>query len=412
MRALLGGLIVGLSLWALPVQAQVSRGQVEALVEALRQAAPQPASEKDGVYSEWQVLPGNIPRWSKACIGRELTPTQFEASPATARNIVTCVMEDVLKEEYQASNNSEPIAVLRSASWWMTGDPSRYNSTQTGPYAQRVLSLYQKLRGNPSTSGSSSRNAAQPVSQAAAPSGSQSLEYNRYMQAGYNATQKNDYASALLNFKRALDERPDDTYAIQAIRNVEGYLARDRAAANQSNSTGSTTTANSTASNSTPTATTPTATTGTASNTAITQAQAIALIERWLQAKQRIFAPPFDQAPVTELTTGELYASLTRSDGAIAWLKDNQAYYRFGVQKVESVERFAAGRNKATVEVRVTEDRTLYRNGTIDPSQTEFDTDLIRYSLEIVDGQWKIADYKTVDGSVLERSVNDNAERR
>jgi hypothetical protein len=48
------------------------------------------------------------------------------------------------------------------------------------------------------------------------------------MRLGYAATQQRDYQTALINFRRALNARPGDSYATRAIRNVEGYLQRSR----------------------------------------------------------------------------------------------------------------------------------------------------------------------------------------
>jgi hypothetical protein len=194
------------------------------------------------------------------------------------------------------------------------------------------------------------------------------------MEAGYTATQQRNYPTALLYFKRALDERPNDSFAMQAIQNVEAYLN-------------------------------PAAKPNPPTQAALTQTQAVAIVTRWLQAKAEIFAPPFDQQQASQLTTGELYNSLVKPKGSLDWLKANRAYYRYGVQKVDAVIRFAAAENRATIELQVTEDRTLYRNGTIDPSQTDFTTRRVRYTLERTGGTWKIADYKTIDGALLERSM-------
>ena len=138
-----------LSLGAIPAQAQITDPQVGALVEALRQAAPETGQADDGLYSEWQVRPDNIPRWSKQCLGREVSPPDFAASPVTARGILVCVMRDVLKEQYRLSGKNESLAVQRAAAWWMTGDPTRYRNAATATYSQQVLSLYQKLRNSP-----------------------------------------------------------------------------------------------------------------------------------------------------------------------------------------------------------------------------------------------------------------------
>lgn len=145
-RLLISTIIVGVGVWTLPAQAEVSSAQVGALVEALRLAAPQTGIENDGLYSDWQIKPENIPRWSRQCTGRELTPQDFAASPVTARAILVCVMRDVFDEQYAASGNNETVAVRRTASWWMTGDPTRYNSTSTNAYTQKVLDFYQQQR--------------------------------------------------------------------------------------------------------------------------------------------------------------------------------------------------------------------------------------------------------------------------
>jgi len=60
-------------------------------------------------------------------------------------------------------------------------------------------------------------------------------EFDRYMQRGYQLTAKRDYQSALVNFRRALSLRPDNRYALNAISNVEAYIARDRFAAQSGN---------------------------------------------------------------------------------------------------------------------------------------------------------------------------------
>jgi hypothetical protein len=52
--------------------------------------------------------------------------------------------------------------------------------------------------------------------------------YNQFMLQGYAATAKRSYPLALSWFQKALKERPGDKYAIAAIRNVEGYVKRDR----------------------------------------------------------------------------------------------------------------------------------------------------------------------------------------
>jgi hypothetical protein len=397
MRLLLSRLLISLgmsiSFGMLPAYAQ-SDAQVGALVEALRLASPQTGTENDGLYSDWQIKPENIPRWSRSCTGRELTTSQFEADQSAAREIVACVMADVLRGEYQASNNNEAIAVRRAASWWMTGDPSRYDSGDIAEYTQRVLGFYQQQSAGSNATPSSAETPEATSSRPTLPI------YDRYMRAGYAATQERNYDAAILYFQRALDERPNDAYARQAIQNVESYQNRNSQPEQQQTQSEADVAP----------------TTGQiqpavliSASAELTQEQAVALISQWLNAKQQIFAPPYNQQLASQLTTGELYAALSQPSGVLAWLQNNQAYYRFGVQQIESVERFAASDRRATIEVAMTEDRTLYQNGTVNPEHTQFDTEVVRFTLESVDGNWRISDYKTTAGSLLERSVLETA---
>jgi HEAT repeats len=50
--------------------------------------------------------------------------------------------------------------------------------------------------------------------------------YDRHMKAGYDASRKQDYPTALENFQKALKERPNDIYAQQAIQNTETAMNR------------------------------------------------------------------------------------------------------------------------------------------------------------------------------------------
>jgi len=143
---LFGSLIISLGLQALPAAAQsVTDTQVSALVEALRQAAP-PQTANDGMYSQWQVLPNNISRWAKFCTKQDLTPQQFEADATKAKSIVTCIVGDLLRDEYKASSNTELTAVRRAACWWMTGDSAACKTGATATYADKVISVYQQQR--------------------------------------------------------------------------------------------------------------------------------------------------------------------------------------------------------------------------------------------------------------------------
>ncbi|ACB52274.1 unknown [Crocosphaera subtropica ATCC 51142] len=64
------------------------------------------------------------------------------------------------------------------------------------------------------------------TSDSSTPSPLSSSSYDQAMQAGYKATQQKDYQTAQQQFKKALELRPNDLYAQQALQNVEFYIAR------------------------------------------------------------------------------------------------------------------------------------------------------------------------------------------
>src|SRR6476469_640640 len=143
---LFGSLIISVGLQALPGAAlPVTDAPVSALVDALRQAAPRQAAN-DGMYSQWQVLPNNISRWAKFCTKQDLTPQQFEADATKAKSIVTCIVGDLLRDEYKASSNNELTDVRRDACWWMTGDSAACKSGATATFAEKVVKVYQQQR--------------------------------------------------------------------------------------------------------------------------------------------------------------------------------------------------------------------------------------------------------------------------
>ena len=203
---LLGLVLTGLCSPAL-AQAAPSEAQVAALSEALRLKSDEGPGLGTGVYySDWQVESSAIPKWSKACLGRELTPLEFATSTETAESVVICQLRDQLAAQYQATGGNEPVAVQRVVSWWRTGDASRYGSGEIAPFAQEVLGLYRQSLTN--------------AGEAAKPAPIKTTFYDRYMSAGYGATRNGEFSQAAAYFQRALDERPKDTFAQNALRDV------------------------------------------------------------------------------------------------------------------------------------------------------------------------------------------------
>lgn len=205
----------GLLTTAMAAQAAPSEQQVVALSEALRQLADEGPGLGTGVYySDWQIESSAIPQWSQSCLGRSLTPIEFATSRETAQAVVLCKLRVELAKQYEASQNNEALAVQRLVSWWRTGDASRYNSSAIAPYAQEVLSLYQQqLSQNLASASTDALAAASPLTNA--------TPYDRYMGSGYAALRNGETTPALINFQRALDERPGDSFAKSALRDAQ-----------------------------------------------------------------------------------------------------------------------------------------------------------------------------------------------
>lgn len=122
----------------------------------------------------------------------------------------------------------------------------------------------------------------------------------------------------------------------------------------------------------------------------LTQEEAVNLIKNWQQAKSRIFAPPFDRQLVASLTTGKVYEDIVKPEGSIDWLQKNNAYYQFRKQEAQGTGYFNQVGSIAEVDIAIAEEYTLYVNGAIDKSETNFTT--YRYTLNLENGTWKIAD--------------------
>ncbi|MBW4632427.1 MAG: hypothetical protein KME30_11170 [Iphinoe sp. HA4291-MV1] len=155
MRLLLNGVILsfGLSSLIFPEfslaqapQSSASGTQVNAMVEALRLAAPKTGTANDGYYSEWQVKPETLKGWSKNCLKKEVTPTQFEKNPGLARQVVSCIARRELSNQLTATGNNETAAVRGVACWWMTGNYTGCSSGFTADYVKKVVGYYQQQR--------------------------------------------------------------------------------------------------------------------------------------------------------------------------------------------------------------------------------------------------------------------------
>lgn len=127
----------------------------------------------------------------------------------------------------------------------------------------------------------------------------------------------------------------------------------------------------------------------------LTQQEAVNLINRYLEAKARIFAPPFDRQLAASLTTGSVYNDMVKPGGSIDWLQQNSAYYQYGIREAEATGYFSGTPNEAQVEVFIKENVSFYMNGRFDRANTN--SGRYRFNLKLENGTWKIADRRSID---------------
>ncbi|OCQ96114.1 hypothetical protein AMR42_15545 [Limnothrix sp. PR1529] len=116
--------------------------------------------------------------------------------------------------------------------------------------------------------------------------------------------------------------------------------------------------------------------------------EARVLIGQWLQAKARIFAPPYDSALLESLAAGSFYEEGIET---IQKLRDANSYYSYGLQEIRSVRDYSVSGGQVSVVVEIAEDKALYEKNRVVPGdQTQFSIFQIRYTLEVNDGRWKL----------------------
>jgi hypothetical protein len=178
-------------------------------------------------------------------------------------------------------------------------------------------------------------------------------------------------------------------------------LALGRSSNEVSQTTKPSPTSNSSTSNTTETASSSTQ----VNSSSISREAATEVINQWLIYKRVLLAPPYDKQQGSNILYGKAYrnnvdkSSEPCSSGdpddclsSADWLKKYNAQYSFGVQRVDSIDKFEVSGDTGTIFVTVTEFRTLHKPG--DRSVSSGGTKQARYDLKYDNGKVKIIDYK------------------
>lgn len=93
-----------------------------------------------GALGRWQVMPSNVPSWSKQTLGHSVSTQQFLSSPKLQNAIVRHIFGGYV----------DKYGVKGALSAWYSGDPKRWNDrshVSSGPsVAEYVQSILSRLR--------------------------------------------------------------------------------------------------------------------------------------------------------------------------------------------------------------------------------------------------------------------------
>ncbi|MBD2083294.1 lytic transglycosylase domain-containing protein [Leptolyngbya sp. FACHB-17] len=109
-----------------------------------------------GALGYAQIMPENLPRWSKEALGYVVSRKEFLARPDLQIAIVDYKLNQYWQRSFAASNGNVAVAIQRVAAWWYSGRPEKYTSTTTqfynghrypsiASYSRAVLMRYQAI---------------------------------------------------------------------------------------------------------------------------------------------------------------------------------------------------------------------------------------------------------------------------
>lgn len=109
-----------------------------------------------GALGYAQIMPENLPVWSREALGYAVSRKEFLARPDLQIAIVDFKLNQYWQRSIAASNGDVAIAIKRVAAWWYSGRPERYTSTAAqfynghrypsiAAYSRSILMRYQAI---------------------------------------------------------------------------------------------------------------------------------------------------------------------------------------------------------------------------------------------------------------------------
>lgn len=127
----------------------------------------------------------------------------------------------------------------------------------------------------------------------------------------------------------------------------------------------------------------------------LTEQEAISIIQSWWNVRPKIFASPYDPSAAADVVAdGPLWRDLNKSDGPVAWLRNNNQYYVYGSTSVDRVVSFDSSNSSSpSVVVTVSTNDTLVGPNINRPSSS---TGNYRYTFAKENNKWKIWNYEKI----------------
>ena len=130
----------GVLLWSLQ-GVEPQKVSTKPIVERLRNAIAGQESNHDpsainphsNALGYGQVMPENIKSWTKQCLGKELTESEFLANKAKQIEVIDCKLSEALEETAKLSSD-EDTQIRKAASIWYSGRADLYDNTRPQTY--------------------------------------------------------------------------------------------------------------------------------------------------------------------------------------------------------------------------------------------------------------------------------------
>jgi hypothetical protein len=134
----------------------------------------------------------------------------------------------------------------------------------------------------------------------------------------------------------------------------------------------------------------------------ISRNAALAKVKQYIKAKSQLFGQTLDKNLGAELLTGKIYRDKIDKQNpdcdnpddclsSIDWLTKYNAYYTYGVQRIDSIDSFESNGDTATIALTTTESRTLHQRGN---KKRSGETSQSTFDLVYEDGTIKISDIR------------------